>query len=265
MPLLTKFVSIILLFTSISRAEWADEIIEYSPSKLPAFSPEKLSYKMSWNGAINSGKLTLEFGKSDPRYPDVFISHAYGRSTGPAYALFPYSFTFTSFAKEANHRPLVFTAKENDNKETVDTKNSYKVPGIHHSSTTTLKPSKKVITKNHTFGARAVHDPITAMLAIRNQPLKNGSVIHLCVHPFASPYFIKISVIGREKHLSYDCIKLDIQIQKIDKSSGHLRSYKKLKKATMWISDDNQRIPIELRSKVFIGDIRATLTNRAAL
>ena len=262
---LHKSVAIFLLTAAVTHAEWKDSITDYRAPIGPPFTPEKLLYKMSWNGAINSGKLTLEFGKSDPRYPDVFISHAYGRSTGPAYALFPYSFTFTSFSKLTNHRPLVFTAEENDNKETVDTKNSYKSPGIHHSSTTTLKSSKKVITKNHSFAARSIHDPITAMLAIRNFPLKNGSVVDLCCHPFASPYLIKVSVLGRERHLKYDCIKLDIQIQKIDKSSGKLKSYKKLKKATMWISDDSQRIPIELRSKVFIGDIRATLTERKPL
>ena len=257
---------LLLLATTLPiHAAWKNDISSYASGKSSAFSPEKLEYKMSWNGAINSGRLIIEFGKKDKRYPSVFLSHAYGRSTGVAYGLFPYTFTFTSFAKLSNHRPLVFVASEKDNKETVDTKNSYKSPGIHHHSITKVKKNGAVIKQDHTFGAKAIHDPITAMLAIRRQPLKNGTTTHLCVHPFASPYFIAIKVLGREKHLGYPCIKLDIKIQKIDKSTGKLRSYKKLKSATMWISDDSQRIPVELRSKVFIGDVRATLTKRSPL
>jgi hypothetical protein len=31
--------------------------------------------------------------------------------------------------------------------------------------------------------------------------------------------------------------------------------------ATLWLSDDEDRIPVELRAAVFIGDVRAVLTN----
>ena len=254
-----------LFMISVVHASWHTDISPYLAGKSSPFTPEKLEYKMSWNGAIKSGKLTIEFGKKDKRYPKVFLSHAYGRSTGPAYALFPYTFTFTSFAKLSDHRPLVFVATEKDNKEEVATKSSYKRPGIHYNSTTTLHKSKKVIPRSHQFAAKAIHDPLTAMLAIRRQPLTKGSIVQLCCHPFASPYLIKVTVLGREKHLGHDCIKLDIQIQKIDKKTGKLLTYKKLKKATMWITDDGQRIPVELRSKVFIGDVRATLTKRSPL
>lgn len=246
-------------------ADWKEDILPYTDGKYSPFPSTRLDYLLSWNGAINSGKLTIELGKKDKRYPKVFLSHSYGRSTGPAYALFPYTFTFTSFAQRETHRPLVFVADEEDRKETIHTKNGYKSPGIRHfSETIDTKDGQKHI-KNHSFAATAVHDPITAMLAIRSQPLANGDVEHLCCHPFASPYLITITVQGREEHLGYACIKLDVQIQKIDKKSGQLKNYKKLKKATMWISDDNLRIPIELRSKVFIGDVRATLVKQTPL
>jgi hypothetical protein len=44
-----------------------------------------------------------------------------------------------------------------------------------------------------------------------------------------------------------------------------LKSYNKLKKATLWISDDADRIMIELRSEVFIGDVRAVLIKQSPL
>ena len=51
-------------------------------------------------------------------------------------------------------------------------------------------------------------------------------------------------------------------MRKIDRKTLELLPYKKLKRdATLWLSDDADRIPLELRAAVFIGDIRATLTS----
>jgi hypothetical protein len=260
-----KTLAVFLLTLLTAQADWKSNILSYSDGRQTPFHSTKLDYVLSWNGAINSGKLTIELGKRDKRYPNIFLTHAYGRSIGAAYALFPYTFTFTSFAKPKSHRPLVFVADEKDRKETIDTKNSYKAPGIHHYSKTFVFKGKKEHIKKHTFATEAIHDPITAMLAIRKQALNKGDIVNLCCHPFASPYLITVKVLGREKHLERNCIKLDVQIQKIDKTTGNLKQYKKLKKATMWISDDSQRIPIELRSKVFIGDVRATLVKQTPL
>lgn len=256
--------TLLTTLTSV-QANWQSLILPYSSKPSPPFSPTKLEYILSWNGAINSGKLTIELGKRDARYENIFLSHCYGRSTGAAYALYPYTVSFTSFAQLGSYRPLIFVADEKDRKETIITKNSHKPPGIHHYSKTVESKNQKTHIKNHSFTAIAVHDPITAMLAIRAQPLENGDTVQLCCHPFASPYLITVTVLGRENHNRQPSIKLDIQIRKIDKTSGKLKDYSKLKKATMWISDDTQRAPIELRSKVFIGDVRATLIQKTPL
>ena len=44
-----------------------------------------------------------------------------------------------------------------------------------------------------------------------------------------------------------------------------LKEYKKLKRATMWISDDEERLPVELRTEVFVGDVRSVLTKKEAM
>lgn len=52
-------------------------------------------------------------------------------------------------------------------------------------------------------------------------------------------------------------------MQKIDRRSLKLKAYKKLKSdATLWLSDDADRVPIEFRAAVFIGDIRAVLVKQ---
>ena len=44
-----------------------------------------------------------------------------------------------------------------------------------------------------------------------------------------------------------------------------LKPYKKMKTSTLWISDDEDRIPLELRVDAFIGDVRMTLTEQRPL
>jgi len=206
----------------------------------------------------------MELGKKDSRYPKAFISHINGHSTGVAATFFPYQFTFTSFSTKS-YKPIIFVSHEKDGKEIVDIKNQYKSPGgIHHSTTKILKKNK-TITDDFKFTSPSVHDAITAMLHVRGQPLKNGDIINISILPFSSPYYGVIKVLGREKHYSRNCIKLSIHLSRIDKRTSKLKEYKKLKKATMWISDDAQRIPIELRSEVFIGDVRAILTKQQNL
>lgn len=259
-----SFLLIVALITPL-HAQWSKQLTPPSTAPIKKLTPEKLDYQLSWKGAINSGKVTFELGAKDARYPNAFLGHIHGRSTGAANALFPYRFVFTSFSHAKNYRPILFVADEVDDKERVTTKNSYKSPGVIHNSTTQVFKKKDPIVKHHEFTVSQAHDPLTAMLAVRAHPLKNGDTVRICIHPFSSPYFAQIKVIGREQHLGHDCIKLDVAMQKIDRKSLQLKNYKKLKKATLWITDDAQRIPIELRCKVFIGDVRAVLEKRSPL
>jgi hypothetical protein len=50
-------------------------------------------------------------------------------------------------------------------------------------------------------------------------------------------------------------------MQKIKFDTRELVAYKKLKKpVTLWLSNDIDRIPLEVRASVYIGDVRAVLS-----
>ena len=106
-----------------------------------------------------------------------------------------------------------------------------------------------------------IFDIFSAMLFIRSQKLDNGDAITQVIQPFDSPYLLKVKVAGREVHNGRNTIKLTVGMRKIDRKTLELKPYKKLKSdATMWLSDDADRIPVELRAAAFIGEVRATLT-----
>jgi hypothetical protein len=257
----------LLLASTPAHADtsWMKKVQPFKNGSHPKMKPTKLEYELSWNGAIKAGTLLFEFNKKDKRYKGIDISQAYGRSQNVAYAAFPYHFSMTSFAKETTHKPLIFVADEKDKRDKVTTTNTFKKNGALHSSTKTNFRTKEIRTRYHLFKFPNAHDPISAIQYIRRQSLKNGEKLYLCLHPFNSAMFSEITVLGREKHNGRACIKLDVKLQKIDKDTMHLKSYKKLKKATLWISDDADRIMVELRSEVFIGDVRAVLIKQSPL
>lgn len=253
------------LLSSSVNAEpaWKTAIPAFQKGLHPELGPQKLEYVMSWNGTLNSGYFTMIFDKQDPRYKDLYLAQAFGRSTGLAGKLFPFSFSYTSFMKSGSYQPLIFSSEEADRDEKVMIKNTYKDSFVSHTRNVTPKGAATIKKADKTFKQRNVHDPLSAMLYIRGRELKNGDVVNVCLFPFKSAQYARVTVLGREKHNGYDCIKLDLKIQNIDLATQELKAYKKLKKATMWITDDADRILIELRSKVFIGDVRTVLKKRS--
>jgi len=226
--------------------------------------PLQLSYKFTWNGAINSGNVHMTIGVKDKRYPHLFIGQIYGGSTGIAKSIFPYKTNMTSFLDRKTYLPKSFTAEEIDKKETKKTTSFFTRSGVTCTEEEINKKSKKSEVNKTTFLHKNTYDLLSCLLYIRSLDLKTGQTIGLVTHPFSSPYFVRVKVLGKEKHLGQNCYKLDIKINKIG-SDMKLRSYKKLKKATLWLTDDANRIPIELRSKVFIGDVRMTLKSMKKL
>ncbi len=264
---LTATLTALVLVSSAANADtsWMKKVKPFKNGPHPKLKPTKLEYEFSWKGTVKAGTVTFDFNKKDKRYKGLDISQAYGRSQGVAYGLFPYHFSMTSFAKASTHKPLIFVADEKDKRDKVKTTNTFKPNGVIHSSTKTNYRTNKVRKRDHFFKFPNSHDPVSAIQYIRRQSLKNGDKIHLCLHPFNSPMFAEVTVLGREKHNGRACIKLDVKLQKIDKDTMHLKTYKKLKKATLWISDDADRIMVELRSQVFIGDVRAVLKKQSKL
>ncbi len=241
---------------------WKSEVKLFTKGTQPEIKPMSLVYTMSWNGKLNSGHATMVFDKKHKQQKKIFLAQAYGRSTGVAGALFPFNFVYSSFMQRGSYKPLVFVSQETDKSEKVVTKNQYRENRVIHERTITQKSDGKVEKSAHTFAQRNMHDTLSAILYIRGRKLNNGDVLKLALHPFKSAQYAQVTVLGRENHAGYKCIKLDLKIKKIDMKTQQLKAYKKLKKATLWISDDSDRILIELRSKVFIGDVRMVLTER---
>jgi len=253
--------------TSTSTAAtqpWMKEVNTGAPGPYLKTRPINLAYQLSWKGAVNSGVMNFIFNKPDPRFPKNTVCQAYGKSTGVAAGLFPYTFNYGSILRKSDYRPLSFQANEADKKETKVTSNRYTSSSVTTTETETDKRSGKATTKKEKFNFPNTLDLMSAMLYIRSHDLKAGQTHTLVVKPFDSAYLIKAKVVGKTTHLRKPAFKIDLTMKKIQDDMT-LGTYKKMKNATIWISDDADRVPLELRVKAYIGDVRATLASKKHL
>ncbi|MCW1913763.1 DUF3108 domain-containing protein [Luteolibacter sp. GHJ8] len=260
-----KTLIMLLALASTAMADWKNEV---TPAKLgshPKLVPQEFEYRLSWKGMVDAGKLTFTFGKRDPKFPSDYAVRVSGGSTGIASKLYKNKVAVFSRLDPATLRPRVCVGVQDEGDEVNTTRTTWSGPVVKSEQTITITKNGKTATVGSEFKFTPVHDVCSAMLHVRSHKLDDGDTLVLPLQPFNRPYLLRVHVQGREKFAGRDTIKLSVGLQKIDPNTKALLPYKKLKSATLWLSDDANRIPVELRSEVFIGDVRMTLAGAKRL
>lgn len=126
---------------------------------------------------------------------------------------------------------------------------------------TDTSSSKAPSKKTYSF-ASGIYDLHSALLTVRSQPMKDGDVYRLIVYPATNPYLTTLTVTGRSTLATpagtYPAIKLDLHLKKVGKHD-ELEPHKKFRRATVWVSDDSDRLLLRVEASVFVGTIFAEL------
>lgn len=260
-----KVFALLLVLAVPALADWKSQVTPPRLGPQPRLAPIQVDYKLSWNGMLNAGKLTFTFGKPDPSFPSDYVSRASGGSSGIAGKLYPCKIAYVSRMDPATLRPRAFTGVQDEGKEVTTTSSKWAGPRV--STTQVTRNTRKGTETNlkGEFRFTPVHDLFSAMLHVRSHKLNNGDSLTLPLMPTNKPYLLRVKVLGREQLNGRNTIKMSVALQKIDPKSQALLPYKKMKSSTLWISDDAHRIPVEVRSEVFIGDVRMTLSHAKPL
>ena len=259
---------VLAALTSTHAAETPEWLARVPPPRAgdyPPLKPCKLTYRISWNGVIKAGETTIQYGLQDKKNPRATAGKAIGRSTGVARLLWPYDHTFRSVIDARSLRPIHFEATETERGERTSTWVDYFPDRILSRQEEILKDGSKQ-TRKHAIALPHAFDLLSSILYLRSLPNKKGDTASVIIHPFDSAYLVRFTVLGKEMHKTrlgnFECLKMDVKIQGIDRKTSKLKEYTRLKKATLWVPNDACRLPSEIRAKIFVGDIRATLINR---
>jgi len=127
-----------------------------------------------------------------------------------------------------------------------------------------IQPERRMVVK-HKDGAPVdtmrirgpVQDVLSAFYWVRTQPMAVGQVLEVEAVDDMKSYRLAVKVLAREtvklKSGSFDCFK----IQPILLGEG---LFKAKGEVFIWLTADERRIPVKMKSKIFIGAISASMT-----
>ncbi len=241
--------------TTMSAApSWEATLTRDPPGNFPAPRPVRTTYHFGWSG-ITAGKGDMHFSKvSGSRYQ----LEATGGTSGLARALWKLDATYRGFASADTLRPIGSTQVEAYRRKKITTELSFTDAGVTRIRTEV--PGSKE--KPKTFNFPGLFDLHGAMLYLRSQPLTDHSVYRIVVYPATSAYLATVTVLGRERisvHAgSFNAIKFDVQLKRLGKDL-ELEPHRKFRRATVWVSDDENRIPLRIEAQIFVGTVFAEL------
>ena len=240
--------------TSVSAADWQSTLTTDPPGKFPAPRACHVKYIFGWSG-ITAGAGNVQFSRDAERYS----LDGKGGSTGFARALWRYDVDYHDVVDANTLRPVETHQVETMRKKTVTTHLTFTSNGVGR-----LRSENPGQSDNKPRQTRLpnLHGLLSAMLYLRSQPLLEHNTYRVAVYPTTNAYVATINVLGHEKisvHAgTYNAIKCNMQLSKVAKGNT-LEPHKKFTRATIWISDDNDRILLRAEAQIFVGTVYADL------
>jgi Tfp pilus assembly protein FimT len=236
-------------------AAWQSTLTKDPPGNFPEPRPLRATYNFGWAG-LTAATTDVHFSRSANKH---FQLEGVGRTTGLARALWRYDVNYHAVADAGTLRPVEAQQTESVRSKKIVTHLTFSSTGVSRART---EGKGAGVTKTRTFSLPDLFDLHSALLYLRSQPLNDHSVYRVLVYPSTAAYLATISVIGREKisvHAgSYNAIKADVQLKKVGKNL-ELEPHRKFRRATVWLSDDADRIILRVEAQIFVGTVFAEL------
>lgn len=256
---------------------WKETITALPPGDFPLLEPCTMVFNVSWNGVLKAGQADVEFVRAEKGdYKGAIETRAHARSTGVARVLWPYDADLRSWVDPETLRPIFVTQTEKDRKKQTDHETKFIGNFVFNKRVRTplTQPEEgkervkiedeEEIRERVYESEQRINDLFSSVLYVRSLPLQeDGESYRMITFPFDGRYLIQLTQEGREKFKHHgkevDAVKFDIEVHKVLLSDRLKEVGEKIKKATVWMSDDDLRLPLEIRAEIFVGSVRATL------
>jgi Protein of unknown function (DUF3108) len=245
-----------LAFCSSSLAEnWEATLSKDPAGNFPELRPLRASYRFGWSG-LTAATGDVHFTKPSE---NKFQLDGTGRTIGFVRALWKLDVSYQAIASLETLRPIEAQQIETYRSKKIVTHLTFTNSGVARARTEGKGGAEA---KTRQFNFPNLFDLFSAMLYLRSQPLKDRSVYRVVAYPATNAYLATVTVVGREKisvHAgSYSAIKLDLQLKRIGKHR-QLEPHRKFRRATIWVSDDAERLLLRIEAQVFVGTVFAEL------
>ncbi|HET6886451.1 MAG TPA: DUF3108 domain-containing protein [Candidatus Udaeobacter sp.] len=255
-PRILPAIFALLAFCSSSLAEnWEATLSKDPAGNFPELRPLRASYRFGWSG-LTAATGDVHFTKPSE---NKFQLDGTGRTIGFVRALWKLDVSYQAIASPETLRPIEAQQIETYRSKKIVTHLTFTNNGVTRARTEGKGGAEA---KTRQFNFPNLFDLFSAMLYLRSQSLKDRSVYRVVAYPATNAYLATVTVVGREKisvHAgSYSAIKLDLQLKRIGKHR-QLEPHRKFRRATIWVSDDAERLLLRIEAQVFVGTVFAEL------
>ncbi|PYJ41997.1 MAG: hypothetical protein DME80_12610 [Verrucomicrobia bacterium] len=247
---------LVALFAGSLSANWEATLSKEPAGNFPELRPLRASYRFGWSG-LTAATGDVHFSKPTG---DKFQFDGTGRTIGFVRALWKLDVNHRAVANAETLHPIETQQTENYRSKKIVTNLTFTAAEVTRTRTEGEGAAANTTTRQ--FSLPNLFDLHSAALYLRSQPLNDRSVYRIVVYPATNAYLATLSVVGREKISvragTYNAIKLDLKLKRIGKHL-ELEPHKKFRRASIWVSDDAERLLLRIEAQIFIGTVFADL------
>lgn len=207
-------------------------------------------------GFVTAGYATLEVKDAKIRGKDVFHVKGFGETVGLSKVFFKVRDDYQSYIDKEENVPHRFIRDINEGGYTKD----IVVDFNHNSKKATVKDNKHNETSIFTF-EKDTQDMVSAFYYLRNhldtKSIKEGEEIEINMFFDNENFKFRLKFVGREV-LKTNFGRVNTLVFRPYVQSG--RVFKEQESLTVWISDDENKIPLLVKANLAVGSLKATLT-----
>lgn len=221
---------------------------------------ESFKFRISY-GLINAGEATLNLTSTTYNGKNVFHAKGYGYTTGITKKLFRVEDDYQSYFDKVTGKPYRFIRKIDEGGYKKNQEGFFD----QDKKTVLIKDYKNKNENTFSITANA-QDIVSSFYHLRNHPslnsLKKGETVQIDMFFDDEIYKFKLKFLGKEeiktKFGKINALKFRPYVQ-----SG--RVFKEDESLTMWVSDDNNKIPLKIQASLLVGSLKAELINYSGL
>ncbi|MBA9073205.1 hypothetical protein GGR22_001331 [Flavobacterium gossypii] len=206
-------------------------------------------------GLVNAGYATLEIKEATKNGKKVFHAVGNGYTTGMTKFFFKVNDDYQSFFDKKTGQPYQFLRKINEGGYTKNQEGFF-----NQSANNVLVKDYKKNTEKTISVPENVQDIVSSFYYLRNHPtidkLKPGESISIDMFFDDETTKFKLKFMGREV-LKTKFGKVNAMIFRPYVQAG--RVFKEEESLTVWISDDENRVPLRIKASLAVGSLKADL------
>lgn len=226
----------------------------YSQEENTVFkSGEWLKFDMGYSGFLKAGTATLELKEATLEGKEVLHAVGKGKTSGLISWFFKVKDTYESYFDATTVTPYLFKRKINEGGYKKHREIKFNTSGDTAEINDFIKKKKTNVSVN------SPQDMISAFYYLRNQDtdnLKKGEEIKIDMFFDGKTHPFKLRFLGYEK-IKTKFGKINTQKFRPIVQAG--RVFKAKESVTIWISADDNKIPIKMKASLAVGSLRANL------